>query len=125
MQMINKMVLSPKNVIQNDLDDDCKLALQLQLEEQNKVDFKNRQMQQQLEEETKSLNFIQKMNYQQHKKEVPLSVKNVQEGEEAKEFICKICLETLVDKEVIPLSSCEHVFHAECINLFIQSQVDV
>ena len=34
------------------------------------------------------------------------------------------CLETLADNELIPLRGCEHVFHAECIKQFIQSQVD-
>jgi len=33
-------------------------------------------------------------------------------------------LETLADNELIPLRGCEHVFHAECIKRFIQSQVD-
>jgi ariadne-1 len=33
-------------------------------------------------------------------------------------------LETLAENEVIPLAGCEHVFHAECIKQFIQSQVD-
>ena len=46
------------------------------------------------------------------------------EEEELKEFTCKICLETLADNEVIPLTGCEHVFHGECIKQFIQSQVD-
>ena len=123
---MNKMFISLKDVIQNDLDDDTKLALQLQQEEQEKVVFKNQQKQQQLNEEKESLKLIQKMNvdYQLQFNEGFLKVDKVEAEEEFTEFTCEICLETLKDNEVIPLSSCEHLFHAECIKQFIQSQVD-
>ena len=73
------------------------------------------------------MKLIQKMNgdYQPQFNEGLQSVKKIEVEEEFKEFTCKICLETLADNEVIPLSSCEHVFHAECIKQFIQSQVDI
>jgi hypothetical protein len=39
MQMMKKMVLSFSDVTQNNLDNDAMLALKLQQEEQDKVDF--------------------------------------------------------------------------------------
>ena len=78
-------------------------------------------MQQQLEEEKESLKFIQKMNYsdQPDLNEGLQTVIKVQDEEEQKEFTCKICLETLADNEVIPLSSCEHVLFWRSLELLL------
>jgi len=46
---------------------------------------------------------------------------------EAEEFVCKICMETLDQDEispVFPLSSCEHVFHQECLAEYLNAKID-
>lgn len=49
------------------------------------------------------------------------TIRKVNEEETLKEFICKICLEPLTENEVIPLENCEHVFHAECVEMFVKT----
>lgn len=52
------------------------------------------------------------------------ALRNADEEQSLKEFICKICLEMLTENEVIPLENCEHVFHAECLIGHMKSNIN-
>ena len=46
------------------------------------------------------------------------------EKEEQNNIICTICLEALMEDEIIPLENCDHIFHLNCLSSYLQSQID-
>jgi hypothetical protein len=39
-------------------------------------------------------------------------------------FTCKICYEQYEDaSEILPLDLCEHVFHQECLSIYLQTEI--
>ena len=52
-------------------------------------------------------------------------IRKISEEEATKEFICKICLEPFLGKnDVFPFELCEHVYHKDCLAVYVKSQLD-
>ena len=49
---------------------------------------------------------------------------NTKRGEDEK-FECQICSDIIETKDFIPLFSCEHLFHKECLSKYIETQLEV
>lgn len=42
---------------------------------------------------------------------------------EAVNFICQVCYEGFEEDNIFPLTSCEHVFHNECLGMFLHGEI--
>lgn len=63
----------------------------------------------------------------EHDEDMELARRLQEEEEEAEgEFKCRVCLEAFMENDgVFPLRGCEHVFHKECLQLYVKSQMDM
>lgn len=40
------------------------------------------------------------------------------------DFVCRICLDGFNEENVFPLSTCEHIFHTECLQQYLNGEID-
>ena len=77
-----------------------------------------------LETDKDTLALIRQLQEEEEKELIDL--RQALESKEMDTFTCKICFEQFEDEgEIFPLNLCEHVFHRECLQHYLESQIEI
>lgn len=76
-----------------------------------------------MEEEQLSLELIRQLQEEDAKIQRMVEERKKKEEQESADVTCSICLCALLDEDWIPLEGCVHIFHANCFQEYLKSEV--
>lgn len=93
----------------------------MQLATDMQEEFDDAEEQKRLEEEEATMRLIAQLEEQETEAIKKLREDRMAEDEDAMK--CPVCFEEYADDNIFPLSTCEHVFHEDCLKYYLEAKI--